>query len=141
MDVGPTDATDATDVDDRLKLRGRAADVPTANCRAVSPGASRMALPSSLEPPMGGARAATPPTATATGTDAAVAGVEAGVDEAIGGRDTDAGDVMLRRGRGRDVDDDRLTGRDGGGCAAGSLPGCERLMMRAHVATLMFIWL
>ena len=59
--VGVTDAAGAiaaTDVADRLKLSGRAAEVPTASCLAVSPGASRMALPSSFVEPVGGAAVA-----------------------------------------------------------------------------------
>ena len=120
--IDAIDAIDATDVDDKLKLSGRAADVPTASCLAVSPGVSKLTLPSSA--------------------DADVISVGADNDDedevaVMGGSDRDAGDVMLGRGRGRDVDD----GRDAGGCAAGSFPGCDRLMIRAHVATLMFIWL
>ena len=142
--VGVTDAAGAiaaTDVADRLKLSGRAAEVPTASCLAVSPGASRMALPSSFVEPVGGAAVAAAAAAAAATADGVDDVDDEEQEELMGGRDTDAGDVILRRGKGRDVDEDRLFGRDGGGCAAGSLPGCERLMIRAHVATLMFIWL
>jgi hypothetical protein len=89
---------------DKLRLSGRAADVPIE--WGFSPGASNFSLASN----------------------------SGGGLEVDGGRETEAGDVMFN---GSGLVDDKLLGRR---LDCGSL-GCARLMMRAHVATLMFIWL
>lgn len=67
------------------------------------------------------------------------------LDVDAGGNETDAGDVIRLSGRGR-VDDDRLLGRatDPPDDSEPVLEcwcslGCDRLIIRAHVATLMFI--
>lgn len=62
-----------------------------------------------------------------------------------GGNEMDAGDVIKLSGSGR-VDDDKLLGRTTDPPDDNELDvecwcslGCDRLMIRAHVATLMFI--
>ena len=122
--------------DDKLMLSGRSTEVLVARAMepepcCFSPGVSSLTGSMSVM--------LTAPGATGVSGDM-------GEPEEPRGRDTEAGEVTKFRGKGRCDDADKLLGLDAEPPESDEDPepgcwslGCARLIIRAHVATLMFI--